>query len=303
MNATSIYDAITAQIMTALESGSVPWSKPWTTYGPPRNATTGRPYRGVNVWLLALEPTHDDPRWLTFPQALKLGGHVRKGERSRFVVFWDASTAAQSEEEGDDSEEQGSPRRHAPRLKVYRVFNAEQCDGLALAPLAAVRPDVAPLDAAEAIVAAMPQRPPITDDGGDRAFYRPATDSIHMPARSRFTDSGEYYSTLFHELGHSTGHPSRLDRHEAETGIAPFGSPIYSKEELAAEFCAAFLCAASGITHTIPNSAAYVAGWLKALKDDRRMIVTAASQGQRAAEFIMGQPTPAAAMEAQAAAA
>ena len=133
----------------------------------------------------------------------------------------------------------------------------------------------------------MPNPPSITNDGGDRAYYRPSMDSIHMPAMSTFHGAGEYHATLFHELSHSTGHSSRLDRDSLETP-APFGSEIYSREELVAEFGAAFLCAHAGIHGTENNSAAYIAGWSKALRADKRLVIQAASQGQRAADYIVG---------------
>jgi len=146
-----------------------------------------------------------------------------------------------------------------------------------------------PIEAADAIVASMPNRPPVTHDGGDKAYYIPRKDSVHLPPKEAFSGAGEYYATVLHELGHATGHESRLNRHGLETGIAPFGSPTYSREELAAEFASAFLCAEAGIENTIANSAAYIAGWAKAIKKDRRLVVQAASQGQKAADYILGR--------------
>ncbi|MDA1349227.1 MAG: zincin-like metallopeptidase domain-containing protein [Chloroflexi bacterium] len=123
----------------------------------------------------------------------------------------------------------------------------------------------------------------------NRAYYRPSTDTVHLPPRAAFDSASEFYSTTFHELGHSTGHKSRLDRHGMETGIAPFGSPTYSREELVAEFTSAFLCNRSGIDNTIENSTAYIQGWARAINKDKRLVVTAASQGQKAADYILGQ--------------
>ena len=142
---------------------------------------------------------------------------------------------------------------------------------------------------ATAIITNMPNPPSIDHDGGDRAFYRPSADSIHMPAVDSFEGAEEYHSTLFHELSHSTGHESRLNRHGMETGIAAFGSAVYSKEELAAEFGSAFLGAHAGIQGTLDNGAAYIAGRSRALRADNRMVITAASQGQRAADYIIGE--------------
>ena len=135
----------------------------------------------------------------------------------------------------------------------------------------------------------MPNRPPIAHDGGDRAFYVPSQDEVHLPPRAAFSGAGEYYSTAFHELGHATGHRARLDRHGMETGIAPFGSPTYSREELAAEFAAAFLCAESGIENGVENSAAYIRGWAEVIRKDERLVVIAASQGHKAADYVLGK--------------
>ena len=173
-----------------------------------------------------------------------------------------------------------------PLLKVYRVFNAAQCKGLSLGAIAPT-PTVEPISAAQAIVDGMPNPPRIDHDGGDRAYYVPTMDSIHMPAVNDFHGAGEYHATLFHELSHSTGHATLLNRHGLETGIAPFGSAVYSKEELAAEFGAAFLCATAGIDNTLDNSASYINGWSKALQADKRLVITAASQGQKAADYII----------------
>ena len=148
--------------------------------------------------------------------------------------------------------------------------------------------EIEPVAAAETVVSAMPNRPSIAYNGGNRAYYVPSSDSVHLPPHGAFDSVGEYYSTLFHELGHSTGHPSRLNRDTLETP-APFGSEVYSKEELIAEFCSAFLCAEAGIDSTLQNSAAYIKGWMSKLQQDPRLVVTAASKGQRAADYILNK--------------
>ena len=175
-------------------------------------------------------------------------------------------------------------------LKYFSVFNVSQVDGLALEPIVTEEPGEAPdpIAAAEAIIAAAPNPPSVDHNGGNQAYYIPAKDEVHLPPKESFGDAGEYYATVFHELGHATGHKSRLNRHGLETGIAPFGSKIYSKEELAAEFASAFLCNTAGIENTIDNSAAYIQGWARVLRKDKKLVVQAASQGQKAANYILG---------------
>jgi len=270
-----VYDIVTGRILEALDQGTVPWRKPWTA-GIPRNATTDRPYHGINTVLLGMT-AYSDQRWLTYKQAGQLGGNVRKGERSSMVVFWKQHTIK------DEHDEEST--KTISLLRYYNVFNVDQCEGLELEPVQTN--DVEPLAAAQAIVDDMPNPPSIDHDGGNRAYYVPTMDSIHMPAMNTFHGTGEYHATLFHELSHSTGHGSRLGRDTLETP-APFGSDVYSKEELVAEFGAAFLCAQAGIDNTLDNSAAYIWGWSKALRADKRLVITAASQGQKAAEYIIG---------------
>lgn len=275
------YDLITERILAALEGGEVPWRKPWSLpAGMSPQSVTGHAYSGINAILLGLSG-YTDPRWLTFRKANELGGHVRKGEKSMPVVLW---KPIEREVEKDDGETEA---KTIWLLRYYSVFNVEQCDGLSL-PTIDMPQEFDPIQTAEGIIAAMPNSPSIDHKGGDRAYYSPSSDEVHLPLRAAFESAGEYYSTAFHELGHSTGHNKRLNRHDLETGIAPFGSEVYSKEELVAEFCAALLCNQSGIENTIDNSAAYIQGWAKVLKKDKRLVVTAASQGQRAADFILG---------------
>ena len=279
------YDIITDRILAELDKGSVPWRKPWTvpTGMMPQNAVSKRPYTSINSLMLGLAP-FPDPRWVTFHGALDLGGSVRKGEKGFPVVFWKWLSV-----EGEDKDGNKKPKE-IPFLRYYTVFNVLQCDGLKLPPLADVLGEPPqPNDAAERIIATMPDKPSIANDGGVNAFYRPSTDSVHLPKREAFTDAGEYYSVAFHELTHSTGHPKRLARLEDLTQLAAFGSADYSKEELVAEFGASYLCHASGIENTIPNSAAYIASWAKRIKDDHKLIVLAASKAQKAVDYITGR--------------
>ena len=267
-----VYKIVTDRILDALDRGTVPWRKPWSTVGVPRAATTNRPYDGINTILLGMA-SYTDQRWLTYKQASQLGGHVRKGEKSSLVIFW-----RQIQVDTDDES-----TKTIPLLRYYSVFNVSQCDGLTLEPVETNH--IEPNEAATAIVDTMPNPPIISHDGANRAFYVPSTDSVPIPAINSLHSAGEYHSTLFHELSHGTGHATRLNRESLETP-APFGSEVYSKEELVVEFGAAFLCGHAGIDNTLDNSASYIAGWSKALKADNRLVVTAASQGQKAADYI-----------------
>jgi antirestriction protein ArdC len=273
-----VYEIVTEKIIAALESGTAPWHKPWKA-GIPRNAITNRPYSGINALLLGMT-SYTDPRWLTMKQANQKGGKIRKGEKSTMVIFWKTNTVTQETESGEITE------KTIPFLRYYLCWNVEQCDGLDLPPLETKQIDV--IAQAEAIIAGMSSKPRIGHDGGDKAYYLPLTDSIHLPTRSSCDSSGEYYSTMFHELAHSTGHQSRLDR-PTLTEVAPFGSETYSREELVAEFAAAFLCGQAGIQTTIDNSSSYINGWLKKLRSDKKLAIIAASEGQKAADHIMGQ--------------
>ncbi len=278
-----VYQIVTDKIVAMLEAGVVPWRRPWTSAGLPRNLVTKKPYRGINHFLLSASK-YVSPFWLTLKQANELGGSVRKGEQSTVIVFWKVE---QKEGETDEPGNEETQRRFL--LRYYRVFNLEQCD-LPQARLDKL-PKIEthehdPIEAAELIIANMPQRPEL-ETAGSKAFYSSVTDRVTMPPRELFTSAEEFYGTLMHELCHSTGHPKRLAR-ETITEAAPFGSATYSKEELCAEMGSAFLCAEAGISPVvIENQAAYVAGWLKKLHDDRKMIVIAAAQAQRAADFIL----------------
>lgn len=278
----NVYEIITNRIIEKLEAGEIPWKKSWNAQTQaPRNLTSGKLYSGINVFLL-LSARYQSPYWLTFKQATERGGSVRKGEKGYPVVFW-SKTEKEDPETGEVKE--------VGFLRYYTVFNVAQIDGLQDVPsveIHQIQEGAEQFDLAEQIVAAMPQRPEIRH-GFTRAFYSPADDSVSMPAQNAFVGGAEYYSTLFHELTHSTGHENRLGRHQTIKNHA-FGSQDYSKEELVAEFGAAFLCAEAGVSMAvIDNQTAYIQGWLKALKNDSKLLVNAAAQAQRAANFIMGR--------------
>ncbi|RRA49300.1 DUF1738 domain-containing protein [Acidipila sp. EB88] len=289
----NIYETVTARILASLKAGVVPWSKPWqgnskgTAF--PSNYRTGAPYRGINVLLLWGSP-YASNSWLTFKQAQELGGTVRKGEKGTPIVFW-KKLAKQTTEGAPAPVAPGSEdaeERDRFLCRTYTVFNVEQCNGLALAEPHIDRPVIDTDDLCESIVTGWEGRPTLhlDDEHEGRAFYRPSTDAVHLPARNRFVDTPHYYATLFHELIHSTGHESRL----ARTFGAHFGDDQYSKEELIAETGAAFLATIAGISSedTERNTAAYIQNWIKALEGDSRLMITAAAAAQKAVDCILG---------------
>jgi antirestriction protein ArdC len=281
-----LYAEVTNQIVAMLERGVVPWRSPILGQGKaghPKNLESGKQYRGVNVFLLAFTAWAQgfgSAYWITFNQARQRGGSVKKGEKASMVVFW-------KEYEVTDRET-GEPKK-VPVLRYYNVFNAAQCDGIEIPDAVKFEPlDFKPIEAAEAMVQGYADAPTI-EHGGQQACYRPLVDIVRMPEASRFASAEEYYSTLFHELGHSTGHSRRLDR-KLDTDPKPFGTPDYGREELVAEMAAAFLCGHVGIRPAvIENQAAYLQGWLRQLKDDKRLVIAAASAAQKAADWIRGE--------------
>jgi antirestriction protein ArdC len=280
------YQLVTDRIVEALEAGVVPWHRPWKTLagGGPTSLSTGKPYRGVNVFTLGVTEVmrgYESSYWTTFQQAKERGGMVRKGEKSTPVVFWKAI------EKRDDA---GNVTEKFGFLRYFSVFNAEQCDGLTLPVIEEPEPNAfEPIARAEAIADHMPKRPTVKH-GGDRAYYSPGLDYVQIPLQVAFETPTHYYGTLFHELVHATGHDSRLGR--GLTALAPFGSPDYSKEELVAEMGAAYLCGAAGIEPDYQHHAGYLESWLRALKNDRKLLVSAAGKAQRAAAYIVGEPEP-----------
>lgn len=276
----TVYQIVTERIIEQLEKGCVPWEKPWATEAP-KNLTSKKAYRGVNILLLSGNP-YASPWWLTYRQAQQLGGNVRKGEKSTLVVFWKWLEKKRTQEQ----EQEGKQAGHIPLLRYYRVFNSEQCDGITVP--ARNKPPVNPIEECERLAASMPS-PPKLEHGGDRAFYCPPLDKVQMPVRDSFTDAQAYYSTIFHELTHSTGSKARLDRGLSDS-LRPFGSPDYSKEELVAEIGAAMLCGIAGIENaaTVKRSASYLHSWLDRLRGDSKLVVHASAQAQKAADYIQG---------------
>jgi antirestriction protein ArdC len=281
-----VYSIVTERMIALLEAGVSPWRKPWSGGDSPRNLISKKPYRGVNTLLLG-STSFASPYWLTFNQVQQLGGRVKKGAKSELVIFWKFSESQKGMDEGSS---EPSTKRRPPLLRYYRVFNVEQTVGLEkhLPPPPEERP-FTPIEAAARIIEAMPQRPPTRHDEPS-AYYAPARDYVNLPRPETFDTPENYYAVAFHELTHATGHESRLNRAGVVgSRLAAFGSADYSREELVAEMGSAFLCAEAGIESTLDNSAAYLKGWLEALKGDARLIVTAVSAAQRAADFILGK--------------
>ncbi len=253
---------------------------------------TRKAYRGINVWLLSIAG-HRSPYWGTFNQAKAAGGFVKQGEKASLVVFYKQyDRAARPDDAGTILETpDGRQIKQTWVLRYYNVFNVEQMDlpekvRTALQPPA---PSATPHEDAARILAGMPN-PPALRFGFNQAAYHPAQDTVYMPHRERFPRPEDYYDTLFHEEVHATGHASRLDRLGITDGAAAFGSETYCKEEIVAELGAAFLCGTAGIEQrTLENSAAYLRGWMDALRGDSRLIVTAASAAQKAADFILSK--------------
>ena len=284
----SLHDTVTNRIIRELEQGCFPWVQPWassgmTPLGLPLNAATGRPYSGVNIlllWFAAIEQGRPSQRWLTFKQALAMGGAVRKGEKGTMVVYADTFVPKAEQEKAVGS---GGEARRVGFLKRFTVFHSDQCDGLPPDPDAKPLPghsEVIPH--VEDIIAATGADIRI---GGEMAFYAPGQDFIQVPPQEAYFEPINWYRTKLHELGHWTGHSARLNR-DFSGGR---GGDAYAREELVAELCSAFLCAELGIAPTVRH-ADYLGAWLGILKGDNRAIFQAASLASKAANFVMGRP-------------
>jgi len=285
---TNLYDEITDKIVAELEVGRVPWVQPWAPEAAkapltiPRNASTNRPYSGVNIlllWAAAIERRFTGHRWLTFRQAISLGGHVRKGERGATVVYTDRFVP---KDEKRRAREDGEAARAIAFLKRFTVFNTDQCEKLpddiataaSLPQPGMIEPTVKALIKATGITFHI---------GGDSAFYAPAEDYVQVPPPHAYFEPINWHRTALHELGHATGHCSRLNRDQSGS----YGTKQYAFEELVAELCAAFSCASLGIVPTVRH-ADYIGAWLEVLGEDNRAIVRAASQASKAADYLLG---------------
>lgn len=276
----SVYDIVTERILEALEQGIVPWQRPWTSLGGPRNLNSKRPYRGINAFLLALS-NYGSPFWTTYEGAKRAGGNVRRGEKGTIVIWWNMFYVDEKDKNGKDIKK----KILAPRY--YRVWNVEQCDNVKVPEVKGLPDNFNVNDHAQAIIDGMPEAPEI-NFGGDRAYYSPVDDKIQLPKPEAFTSTEDYYATAFHELTHSTGNKNRLGRIKDWAG---FGTDPYAREELVAEMGAAMLCGMAGLEPKVENTAAYLQGWLQKLQNDKRLVIQAASAAQKAADYILDVQT------------
>ena len=287
---TSLYEDVTGRIVQELEAGTVPWVQPWessgTALGLPRSAATRKAYSGINIlilWNAVIERGFASQEWLTFRQALSLGGHVRKGERGTVICYADSFIPKAERERAN---EQGDDPSAVPFLKRFTVFNVEQCEGLPphVVPPPRALSEIELSPDAEALIASTGAK---IVTGSGEAFYHRGDDVIRLPPRESFVSTADFYCTAFHELGHWTAHPARLARDLKSR----FGSEAYAREELIAELTSAFLCAQFGIVPQVRHSD-YLANWLQILKSDPRAIFHAASQASKASDFLLAFRPP-----------
>lgn len=272
------YEAITNKMIEALEAGIIPWQRPWNPTDAPRNIR-GTHYRGVNKLLLQYEQIKQSyPRniWLTPKQAIEMKGNF-KGQKTTQVIFWKIGKA-QDAQTGEE--------RTTFLLRYYYVLNIAQVEGIDV-PADPETTPIDPIEAAEEVTRNMPNAPKV-QHGGDSAFYTSRADYVQMPPMDTFKTSAGYYSTLFHELAHSTGHPTRLGRFTPDHNHH-FGSADYSKEELIAEMTQNFVCSEIGIDGDFRNSTAYIQSWIQVLKNDKTMLISAAAKAEKAADYIMNR--------------
>ncbi|CND38484.1 conjugal transfer protein TraC [Salmonella enterica subsp. enterica serovar Dublin] len=283
------YEEIADRLIKQLEEGTAPWQKPWEPGSSrmPHNPVSGTRYKGANALWLAMQQ-RTDPRWMTYKQAQSVNAQVQKGEKGTLVQYWKfTDTIPKLDDKGkpvlDDNGKKKMITVKLDRPKVFSavVFNAEQIQGLPPLEVKATKPDWERHERAENILQSMSV--PIKHDQADGAFYRPSTDSIHLPERSQFPSADNYYATALHEAGHSTGHKSRLDRDL--TGR--FGSESYAKEELRAEIASLMIGDELQIGHDPGQHAAYVKSWVKVLKDDPKEILRAAKDAEAISSYLL----------------
>lgn len=288
-----LYQEVTDKIIKKLEEGTAPWRCSWSRYGMAQNYISGNAYRGINAFLMNFIPVHPIPYYLSFKQAKDLGGHVKKGAKAEKVYFFkayhkDADGKTITEDRAAQLAGMGEGVQRIPFLKSFAVFNIADVEGVEFDIPELKEHENDPIPACEALVSAVPNPPTFVHEDGNGAWYAPKRDKLNMPLLNQFESAEEYYCTLFHELTHSSGHVSRLNR-DGITGTVKRGSDEYAREELIAEMGASFLCAAAGIdvASVTDNSAAYIAGWLSRLQNDKTLVLKAAAGAQKAADYLL----------------
>lgn len=286
-----VYQMVTDRIIGMLEQGNIPWERPWTGAG--RYAikrASGKPYSIINQMLLG-----NPGEYLSFNECKKLGGTIKKGSKAKIVVFWKMLNKPMEGKDGKPMlASDGTIKiRSIPYLKYMNVFHIDDCEGIKPKHYEETLRDFNPIDKAEEVIAGYVQRSGITLEHAKqgRAYYSPDIDKVVLPIKEQFTSEAGYYGAAFHELTHSTGHKSRLDRIVA--GAFTFGDSSYSKEELVAEIGSASILNILGIEtdSSIRNNAAYIQSWIKALRNDKKLIVSAASKAAKAVNLIMPEVT------------
>jgi antirestriction protein ArdC len=279
-----VYQSVTDRIIAELEQGIVPWVKPWKSenlkgfnIGLPMNAKSKRHYNGINIlllWIAMMANGYASQYWTTYKGAIALGGNVRKGEKSTVIVYYDRFTPKLINGQPNDEEEA------IWYMKTYLVWNLDQCDGIEGFEPSKPLPARELIENAEEVIA---KTKAIIRHGGDSAYYSPTLDYIQMPVQQSFKPQKAYYPVMFHELGHWTGHSSRLDRKFTNK----FGDENYAYEELIAELTSAFTCAAIGL-EPVTRHVDYIGHWLHKLRDDKKYIIHAASAASKASDWILG---------------
>ena len=276
-NISDVYSIVTNRIIEHLEKGVVPWHQTWTEAGLPKNLISGKQYKGVNVWLLSAL-NYEQNYYLTFNQAKELGATIKKGEKSHEVIFW-----KWLEKENEETKE----KEKIPMLRYYRVFNISQCEGIPIEKIPKpIEHNNNPIECCEKVIDEMPKRPNIQHKE-QQAYYNRLNDYVNMPKFETFEKSEDYYGTLFHEMVHSTGHNERLNRKELIESQG-MRSEKYAIEELTAEMGASYLKSHTGIQiEQLENNTSYIQHWLGHLKNDKKFIVYASSQAQKATDYIL----------------
>jgi antirestriction protein ArdC len=290
-----LYQEVTDRVIASLAAGTAPWRQPWHGYGRARNLVSGTVYTGINAFLLNFLAPKPIPLYLTFKQARERGGHVRKGARAERVYFFktlhkDAEGQTVAPERAEQLADGGQEVQRIPFLRSFAVFNVADVEGITweVPELSTIAQE--PVDACEELlIGAAGRLPAILHEVEREAYYEPRRDTVNLPAMGSFRTGGDYYATLFHELSHSTGHVTRLNRPGVAGQIDPQGDE-YAREELIAEMGAAFLCALTGLDAPAlaDNSAAYLAAWIDRLRADNKLIFRAAAAAQRSTDYLLG---------------